>query len=163
MSVTHTARPSGGVTLKKRKAVIARARGIERRFREDLMSDFPQGTQSHSELGRQAATGGIALGAGLALLVFKGISAIPVFGQILGVGLVIAGLVLRRKRGQNHLPSIGLMVLGGLAVATIIPGVRGLAAFVLTVSAIGLLGFGTWKLWGYFRGLRSKGQEAPVS
>ena len=123
------------------------------------MDNYSQEQPSQSELTHHAYVGGIAAGSGIALLIFKGISAIPVFGQLLGIGLIVAGIVLKKRSGEKQsYPGVGLIVLGALAFSTIIPGIRSLTGFVLVVSALGLIGFGAWKMWGYVSGLRGRKQ-----
>jgi hypothetical protein len=125
------------------------------------MSNYPyQSSQSSREVMIKNATqGGFALGGGVALLIFKGIVGIPIVGPIVGAAMLVAGLVMRGKGGSmgDKLSSVALMALGGVAVATIIPGIGGLASFLMGASAVGLIGFGGWKLWQYYKGMKARG------
>jgi len=111
---------------------------------------------SRRVLVKQASQGALALGGGIALMVFNGITSIPVVGPIIGGAMLVAGLITRNKRGTStkadEVGSVAIMVLGGLSLATIIPGLGGLASFILHISALGLVGFGIWKLVQYFLG-----------
>lgn len=124
------------------------------------MSGYPSyGSPSREVLVKQATQGGFALAGGVALLVFHGLAGIPVLGPIIGGAMLVAGLALRSKgsRGDN-VTSLALTVLGGLAVATIIPGIGGLAGGLMWLSGLGLIGVGVWKLLQYRSGLRRRSE-----
>jgi hypothetical protein len=104
--------------------------------------------------------GGVALGGGIALLIFKGIASIPILGPIVGIVMIVGGLALRRQGVKNlSYPAIGITVLGALSLSTVIPVIGALTGTILTISALGLIGFGAWQLWNYFKGLRTKPPE----
>jgi hypothetical protein len=127
------------------------------------MSNYPYSSGSGDSSTREvmiknATQGGFALGGGVALLIFKGIAGIPFVGPIVGGAMLIAGLVMRGKGSTgDKLSSLALIGLGAVSVATIIPGIGGLASFLMGASAIGLIGFGAWKLWQYYKGMKARG------
>ena len=123
------------------------------------MSDYPSypGRPSREVLVKQATQGAFAIAGGVALLVFKGLAAIPFVGPIVGAAMLVAGLVLRSKGSQgDKFTSLSLVVLGGVAVATIIPVIGGLANTLMWMSALGLIGVGIWKLIQYNRGIKGR-------
>ena len=124
------------------------------------MSNYPyDSNSSRSVLVKRATQGGFAIAGGVALLIFKGIAGIPIVGPIVGAAMLVAGLTLRGKGGStgDKISSMGLIALGGVAVATIIPGIGPAAAWLLGASSLGLIGFGAWQLFQYFRGLKGRG------
>ena len=123
------------------------------------MSSYPSygSSPSREVLVKQATQGGFAVAGGLALLIFKGLAAIPIFGPIVGAAMLVAGLVLRNKgTSGDKFTSVALIGLGGLAVATIIPFLGGLANGLMWMSGIGLIGVGVWKLIQYYRGMKAR-------
>lgn len=125
------------------------------------MSNYPQYGSSRSAIVRNATQGGFALAGGVALLIFKGLAGIPILGPIIGGAMLVAGLVTRPKGSSgsksDRYTSLALTVLGGLAIATIIPGLGGLASFALGASSMGLIGVGVWKLWQYYQAKKRYG------
>ena len=120
------------------------------------MSDYPSyhSAPSRELLVKQATQGGFAVAGGLALLIFKGLVAIPVLGILLGGAMLVAGIYLRVKGGSgDKFTSVGLMGLGGVALASLlIPPIGGL----MWLSGLGLIGIGIWKLVQYRRGMKGR-------
>lgn len=123
------------------------------------MSSYPQygGAPSREVLVKQATQGGFAIAGGIALLIFKGIVAIPYFGVIVGAAMLISGLVLRSKGSSgDKFTSVALIGLGAVAVATVVPVLGGLASGLMWLSGLGLIGVGIWKLIQYSRGMKGR-------
>ena len=127
--------------------------------------DYQQGGSSNSRqvVARNATQGAFAIGGGIAILVVGGIAAVPVIGQIvgavIGAGLLIGGLGLRSKnKGKSGASPVILAALGGLTLASALslPLLGGIAATVLTISGLGLLGFGAWKIWSFYKGYKER-------
>ena len=98
------------------------------------------------------AAGGIAGGIGLLVLAALG----PVAGAIAGGLLAIVGLSQTRSK-QDRRPGWVLAAVGAAAlVASVVPGIGGLAEVLLRLSGIGLLGFGGYSLYQFIRNLRRR-------
>lgn len=107
---------------------------------------------------RNATQGGFALAGGIALLVFKGIISIPFVGPVIGAAMLVGGLLTRPRgmaRSSDRFLSLGLVVMGGLAVATVIPVLGGLASWLMGAAGFGLVILGAVRLFQY---LRDKGR-----
>lgn len=114
------------------------------------MSDIvPREQVSHQGM---RAVGGIA--GGVVLLVLTALP--PVAAAVAGGALALLGLSQTRSR-QDRRPG---WVVAGVGAATLaaglIPGLGGLASALLTVSGIGLLGFGGFNLYQFIRNLRRR-------
>ena len=120
------------------------------------MSDYPSygSTPSREVLVKQATQGGFSIAGGVALLIFKGLVAIPVLGILLGGAMLVAGIYLRVKGGSgDKFTSVALLGLGGVALASLlIPPIGGL----MWLSALGLIGVGIWKMIQYRRGMKGR-------
>ena len=98
------------------------------------------------------AAGGIAGGIGLLVLAALG----PVAGAIAGGLLAIVGVSQTRSK-QDRRPGWVLASVGAAAlVASVVPGIGGLAEVLLRLSGIGLLGFGGYSLYQFIRNLRRR-------
>lgn len=121
------------------------------------------GSSSREVVVRNATQGAFAVGGGVVVLIVSGIATAPVLGPILGsvigAGLLIGGLTMRSKKVKGNAGSgIVLAALGGLTIASALslPILGGLSAAALTISGIGLIGFGAWKLWNFYKGFKER-------
>lgn len=127
------------------------------------MSNYPSKDNTSREmLVKNATQGGFAIGGGVALMIVHGIAGIPVVGAVVGVAMLLGGLMTRGKgkSKDDQLSSLALIGLGAvstLSALTFIPVLSSLASGLMTVSAIGLIGFGAYKLWQYFKGMKARG------
>ena len=98
------------------------------------------------------AAGGLV--GGVALLVLAALG--PVVGAIAGGALAVLGLSQTRSR-KDRIPGWTVAAVGAATLASgLIPGLGGLAHTLLTVSGVGLLGFGGYNLFQFVRHLRRR-------
>ncbi len=123
------------------------------------MSNYPydSGPSSRQVLVKNATQGGFAIAGGVALGIFSALIQAPFMAVIIGGAMLVGGIAMRGKGSiGDKLSSVALMALGGVAVATIIPGIGGLASWLIGASSFGLVVFGAVKLWQYFKGMKAR-------
>ena len=104
------------------------------------------------ELTKQGIQGVGGVGGGILLLVLSGGS---IFAAILGGILTIAGLAIGRSR-EDRIPGAVVAGAGILGILSVIPFLSGVAGTLLTISGIGLLAMGGWKLVKFLMNLRKR-------
>jgi len=106
---------------------------------------------------KNAVQGSVAIVGGLALLIVRAISGIPVLGIVAGVFIAFIGWTLIsgksvKKPGESVQGAVLLLVGAVAAVAALrIPLLGSLSATALVVTGIGLMVYGGWKLWSFIR------------
>ena len=106
------------------------------------------------ELTKQGVQGVGGVGGGILLLV---LSAGGIGAAIVGGLIAIAGLAMSRSKDrEDRVPGYVVTAAGALGVLSIIPGLGGVAGTLLTISGIGLLALGGWKLIKFIMNLRKR-------
>ncbi|MFP3960188.1 MAG: hypothetical protein ACLFM6_09995 [Spirochaetaceae bacterium] len=112
------------------------------------------------KLERQGMTGIVGTGAGLGLLLLRGLTqfgagfSLP--GLIIGGVLAIAGAGMSSGKKADRIGA-GIVAGGGILTAIAsLPIVGGLASGLMWVSGVGLLGTGVVNLFRFARGLRGR-------
>ncbi|HTX71406.1 MAG TPA: hypothetical protein VMC79_01135 [Rectinemataceae bacterium] len=119
------------------------------------------------ELSNRGFKGVSATVGGVALLVLKGIAGW--LGGIvgLGIGVIAMGVGLSSLKSSSKADKTGgvvalgagaLLALTGIAHwhIPIISGIAGLSTGLVTLGAVGLIGYGVWNIIKFVRGLRSR-------
>jgi len=119
------------------------------------------------ELSNRGFKGISATVGGVALLVLKGIAGL--LGGIVGVGIGVIAMgigVSGLKSGTRADKTGGAVALGAGALLALtgiarwhIPIISGLASFstgLVTLGAVGLIGYGLWNVFKFVRGLRNR-------
>jgi len=104
------------------------------------------------ELTKQGVQGVGGVGGGILLLV---LSAGGIGAAIIGGLIAIAGLAMSRSK-EDRVPGYVVTAAGALGVLSVIPGLGGVAGTLLTISGIGLLALGGWKLIKFIMNLRKR-------
>jgi hypothetical protein len=112
-----------------------------------------------NQLVKQGFKGFAGVGGGVALLILRGIahidSGLSLPGLIVGgivsvVGVVIASSPEDRKAGMVALGA------GILTAVASLPGIGGIASWLMMVGGIGLILTGGWSLFKFWRALRKR-------
>jgi hypothetical protein len=125
--------------------------------RSGIMNDLePSYPPSTKELAREgvSAIGGIV--GGIALFVLGALP--PIAGIIAGAVVAAVGIgALLSKDPEDRKPGLVVTIGGALAVFSKVGLVKPLAATLLGIGALGLLGLGIWNGIKFLKGLKSRG------
>jgi len=116
------------------------------------MDNYPVDSNALRAQGTQGVMSAVG---GIALLGVNALIHIPVVGWILGGALVLVGISGIFSRSKTEKTSRSIMIAAGAAglAAILLPK---LAGFLLGLGGIALLGFGTFNIYKFVKGLRSR-------
>lgn len=102
------------------------------------------------EIERDGVRGFTGVGAGAALLILAGLG--PVLGLVAGGALTAVGFGVSASRGDRTAGG----VLAAAGIVTILSKALGLGGGLLTAGGIGLLAYGGYSLYNFFRKLKAR-------
>ncbi len=108
--------------------------------------------QPRNQVARHGMKGVGAVAGGVGLLVLSAIAHIPWIGPIVGGVIAVAGFALTGSKSERTAGVVAAVAGVATVVVSLIPGLR----WLMVLPGIGLLGAGIWSLIKFFRGMKSR-------
>jgi hypothetical protein len=113
-----------------------------------------------NQLVRQGFKGFAGVGGGVVLLILRGIahigSGLSIPGLIVGGIVSVVGLAIASSPEDRRAGMVALSA-GVLTAIASLPGIGGIASWLMMVGGIGLIVAGGWSLLKFWRNLRKRG------
>ena len=118
----------------------------------NMESNYPVDPKNLSDKGTR---GVMSSAAGLGMLGVNALLGVPVVGTVISAGLLVLGATGLLGKTKTDKTSGTVLTVAGVAGLTTL-FLPGLAHSILSLGGIGLLGYGVYNLFGFFRGLHRK-------
>ena len=118
----------------------------------NMESNYPVDPKNLSDKGTR---GVMSSAAGLGMLGVNALLGVPVVGTVISAGLLVLGATGLLGKTKTDKTSGTVLTVAGVAGLTTL-FLPGLANSILSLGGIGLLGYGVYNLFSFFRGLHRK-------
>ena len=115
------------------------------------------------DLSKRGTRGVISAGAGVGLILVNSILHFPLLGGVISGALVLVGLAGLFGRSKTDKLAGGVALVAGAAGLStvlrsvpILGAIAGFSSFVIGAGAVALLGYGSWNIFKFIKGLRNR-------